>query len=615
MTFEQFQALLIGSDEYYVSPQKGKGSPAGFVAAMFHDVLGRDVDAQGQSYFSGLLAGGTPRPMVVGAVVYSTEHLASTVNGYYQHFLHRDADGGGLAYWVGQLRAGARDELIVGLIVGSDEYFARSSTTTTTTTTTTSSTTTTTTKPKLLPDLVITSVAADPATPQSGQPTQFTAIVRNQGSGATPAGVPIGVAFAVDGPQVTWATFQAGGLASGASIPITTSGTTTGGAWATTAGNHTLTASVDQNPPGSPPVNRIAESNETNNKLAAPLGVPVTCDSKLTTSYIFTADLACPEFGFTVAAPGLTIDLNGHTISKIGDSPNSQAIFAAAGTTIKNGTVRGFNIGIDIPEGGVRIASIKFLQNNQAIVGSSSGPNLDESRITNNTFDGAGVAGDSSGINYGFGGGSPVYVGANTFSNLSSGVGFSFWIDASIVDNTFTNSGAAISLYTVGDATISRNTISFSGIGISLGQEVERTSVIGNTVHHSQIGIQLKDLPDPRHGGDTDNVIRTNNLSNNGAAGIAVIDLFGAKNLVIDGNTTSTNGFAPAGATNDPIGTDPLNDGIYVNVVAGSTVTLTNNHANNNADHGIEAVGVTTSSGNTAFGNHGSSQCVGVTCS
>jgi hypothetical protein len=124
MTFEQFQSMLIGSDEYFQKASKGNGDNTTFVKSMYRDVLGREIDPSGQAYFLGLLANGTPRSQVVAAIVYSTEHLQNTVEGYYQHFLGRDSDPGGRDYWVSQLQHGSRDELIIALIIGSDEYFS-----------------------------------------------------------------------------------------------------------------------------------------------------------------------------------------------------------------------------------------------------------------------------------------------------------------------------------------------------------------------------------------------------------------------------------------------------------------------------------------------------------
>jgi hypothetical protein len=124
MTFEQFQSLLIGSNEYFLSGAKGKGNNSDFVKSMYQDILGRPVDPTGLAFFKGQLDAGTLRQLVVSAIVFSTEHLASTVDGYYEHFLSRGVDASGQSYWVNQLQHGSRDELIVALIIGSDEYFS-----------------------------------------------------------------------------------------------------------------------------------------------------------------------------------------------------------------------------------------------------------------------------------------------------------------------------------------------------------------------------------------------------------------------------------------------------------------------------------------------------------
>jgi Domain of unknown function (DUF4214) len=124
MTFEQFQSLLMGSDEYFQKGSKGNSDNDTFVKAMYSDVLGRSVDPSGEAYFVSLLTHGTSRSQVVGAIIYSTENLSNTVDGYYEFLLGRPSDSGGNSYWTAQLQHGARDELIVALIIGSDEYYS-----------------------------------------------------------------------------------------------------------------------------------------------------------------------------------------------------------------------------------------------------------------------------------------------------------------------------------------------------------------------------------------------------------------------------------------------------------------------------------------------------------
>ncbi len=84
----------------------------------------------------------------------------------------------------------------------------------------------------------------------------FTCTVRNQGTGPTPSGVPIGVGYFVDGVQRAWGTV-AGPLAEGASVSLGTGS----GAFTIPVGTHTIMAYADD-------VNRFVESNEGNNQLS-----------------------------------------------------------------------------------------------------------------------------------------------------------------------------------------------------------------------------------------------------------------------------------------------------------------------------------------------------------
>lgn len=123
---------------------------------------------------------------------------------------------------------------------------------------------------KGLPDLVVTSLTLSPASPTSGSHVVFTAVVKNQGTAATPAGTVLGVGFDLDGSggATTWADKDTTSLAPGASVTLTATGGANGtNSWTATSGTHTITAWADD-------VNRIAESNENNNKLSVTISVP-----------------------------------------------------------------------------------------------------------------------------------------------------------------------------------------------------------------------------------------------------------------------------------------------------------------------------------------------------
>src|SRR5882672_5954092 len=104
-----------------------------------------------------------------------------------------------------------------------------------------------------IPDVIVTSFSYSNGT--------FSCAVKNQGAAATPGGVVIGVAYLVDGVQVTWGIAN-GPLASGASVSIGTDG----GSYVIPNGTSMITAFVDD-------VNRFAESDETNNTLVQTLTV------------------------------------------------------------------------------------------------------------------------------------------------------------------------------------------------------------------------------------------------------------------------------------------------------------------------------------------------------
>lgn len=117
------------------------------------------------------------------------------------------------------------------------------------------------------PDLVVTSVSWSPPSPATGDQVTFSATIKNNGTGATPAGTTVGIAFQVDGQEVTWSDNVTTALSAGQSRTQTANGGKQGVAyWPATSGTHTVTAWVDD-------VNRIPESNESNNQLSANMNV------------------------------------------------------------------------------------------------------------------------------------------------------------------------------------------------------------------------------------------------------------------------------------------------------------------------------------------------------
>lgn len=119
-TEEQMTAALIGSLEYYL---RSGGTSAGFLTALYRDVLGRPIDPAGEATWTAALSGGATGEQVATSVLAGEEHRRDLVAGWYRHFLRRPADPASLAYWVGQLNAGAGNEQVIASLVSSPEYF------------------------------------------------------------------------------------------------------------------------------------------------------------------------------------------------------------------------------------------------------------------------------------------------------------------------------------------------------------------------------------------------------------------------------------------------------------------------------------------------------------
>jgi hypothetical protein len=135
---EQIEANLLASPEYFVT--RGGGTNAGFLTALFRDVLGRAIDPVGLIHFAAQLDLGIPRGPVALAVLASVENQLHLVDTFYIRFLGRHADAGGLGLFGGLLirgvrvkqsiytndpSLGVRDEQVAAYLVGSEEYFAR----------------------------------------------------------------------------------------------------------------------------------------------------------------------------------------------------------------------------------------------------------------------------------------------------------------------------------------------------------------------------------------------------------------------------------------------------------------------------------------------------------
>jgi uncharacterized delta-60 repeat protein len=96
----------------------------GYVAQVYRDLLGREVDASGLNTWSTLLDNGTlTRSQLASSIESSQEYRGDVIDGIYVHYLHRHADQGGLSTFLGAMAGGMTDEQVAASLISSPEYF------------------------------------------------------------------------------------------------------------------------------------------------------------------------------------------------------------------------------------------------------------------------------------------------------------------------------------------------------------------------------------------------------------------------------------------------------------------------------------------------------------
>jgi peptidoglycan/xylan/chitin deacetylase (PgdA/CDA1 family) len=100
---------------------------AGFVRRLYLNVLGREPDPTGASYWQGGLSAGLSRGAVLLGFSESRELISATTHRnqaimLYAGLLGRDPDPGGLTYWESVLRAGTSFTGAIGSFLDSPEY-------------------------------------------------------------------------------------------------------------------------------------------------------------------------------------------------------------------------------------------------------------------------------------------------------------------------------------------------------------------------------------------------------------------------------------------------------------------------------------------------------------
>lgn len=118
-TIEKVLVRLLGTEEFY--EREGGDSPAGFVQALYNNVLHTSPDAAGAQYWRDRLASGTSRGKVAQGFVLSAARLGPVVDDAYDRVLARASDEGGNDYWAARIRRGESVLDLDRFLLASDE--------------------------------------------------------------------------------------------------------------------------------------------------------------------------------------------------------------------------------------------------------------------------------------------------------------------------------------------------------------------------------------------------------------------------------------------------------------------------------------------------------------
>jgi hypothetical protein len=123
LTDEQMQADFVGSPEYYA---RSGGTNAGWVTAMYRDLLNRAPDVAGLNFWLQQLALGFTRTQVAYGFTSSPEREAVWTNGIYQQYLGRAASPTEVEQAVVEItQSGLTREDVIALTLSTGEYFTR----------------------------------------------------------------------------------------------------------------------------------------------------------------------------------------------------------------------------------------------------------------------------------------------------------------------------------------------------------------------------------------------------------------------------------------------------------------------------------------------------------
>jgi hypothetical protein len=118
----RLKEMLLSLPEYFIN--RGGDTNAGFLQALYRDVLQRVIGPAELEAESRQLQAGVARGAVVWRVLASAEAQRALVRGWHHLLLRRPAGPARMVTYVGLLGQGKQEEEVLADLVGSDEYFA-----------------------------------------------------------------------------------------------------------------------------------------------------------------------------------------------------------------------------------------------------------------------------------------------------------------------------------------------------------------------------------------------------------------------------------------------------------------------------------------------------------
>jgi parallel beta-helix repeat protein len=285
----------------------------------------------------------------------------------------------------------------------------------------------------------------------------------------------------------------------------------------------------------------------------APAGAgPLPCGTTITASTTLTSDMSCPADAIVIGAPGVVLDLGGHTLAGAGFEAGGAGVrVLATGATVRNGRVTTFRSGVHL------------------------GPGSDGALV-----EGLSLVHD--------GDGSLVISSSNRFRG-----------------NSFVDNSGAMLITGAGNTVEGSSFLDNDGGVLVAGRD---NTVVGNAMR----GAGGDDSGIVSFGAGTR--IRSNSVS--GYGGYAGISMAGTGEVTGNQVFSNVNGIyvSGAGLVSGNVAFSNSDDGIEV--AAGAGATLRGNIVLRNADLGIDAgAGTIDAGGNRAFANANPAQCAGIACS